>query len=412
MNKSIIVPNNSERVFTELCNYSYLKGFVFHRPKIEEPTEIEIGDVLLWARTLLIDFELKWRNPKSSNISSFIKKIGIKRDQLERDYHFFRTAKNEILLKNENNNIIRYNNKTFDSRNFIGVVLLDFPETINLKYCTVKKSFELPFSLCFITFNGLVNILHEVDTIYDLAFYLKDRFIFFKYLFKNHFATTLELNSDIEKNLLAYYKINNNKFNEELWDNDNRYRYWNKYQSEFQEKIKNRNEENKKSYLIDRLINHLFSKHKDITQLPLHAWELSTFTRRQRAVALADKLSNAFERLKAGNKKRYFSFLNQTTGCWLLFYFHYGGTTETFMNELDNLCKLKTIYEVEYNRFNFSVFGYGFRKSELSLNTEFDEVYLNVEDAKNHKSSRTSLKAQASKMFGAISQTEIDEFPN
>ena len=416
---TLILQNNSEIIFKEICSHQFLKGFVFHSPKIYHPTEIEIGDVLIWARTLIINFELIWRNPVASKgIKSFTKRIGYKRDQLKKDYEYFSHPDLDIILTNESNISIKFPKESFASSGYIGVVLVDSQDiVIKLHYHTIRKTFELPFSCLIITFDGFKNILQEVDTIYDLAFYFKDRFNFSKYLFKNHPNDILELNPEFERQLIAFYKMNDNSFPEDLWDESKKYEYWNIYNNQFREQIEIRNQENEKSYIVDKIIDHLFSKHDeiqdgDVKELPLHAWELATLTRRQRATVLADKLIDAFERMNKGNRYRYFSFLNQTTGCWLLFYFMYGEDTDKFKESFEELIKLKIIYEVFKNSFRFSIFGYGFRKSSLSVNTEFDEVLLLIEDAENVKEENSELLHKAEKMFGKISVRRIVEFPN
>ncbi len=410
---TIDIPNNSERLFTEICNYQYLKGLVFHSPKIILKSEIEISDVLLWARTLLIDFELKWRNPNSSDsLKGFLKKIGKKRDQLERNHDVFKNTNSSILLKNENNKVIIYDNQNFSPENFLGIVLIDYDDEFFINYGTLKKAYELPFSTCFINFKGLQSILTEIDTIYDLTLYLKDRFIFYKFLLKNYSKTALLVNTTFEKNLLAFYKINNNHFSEEIWDDEVKDSYWDQYQTDFKEKRERRDIENSKSFIVDSIINYMFKNHYDFTQLPLHAWELSVLTRRQRATKFAPKLIDAFSRLKKGNEKRYFSFFNELTVCWILFYFRYGSNFDDFSKELDELCYLKTVFEFEDKNFKYSVFGYGFRKSKFTIHKDFDELYLAIYDFTSNMNINEEISKKASEMFGHTKEYVIKEFPS
>ena len=86
-----IIENKSEELFKELCNQQYLKGFVFHSPKYNDPTEKEAGDVVLWIRDCLIVFEIVWRNPSSNQSTrSFIRRVSEKRKQLEGDFITYR----------------------------------------------------------------------------------------------------------------------------------------------------------------------------------------------------------------------------------------------------------------------------------------------------------------------------------
>lgn len=72
--------NYLENLFADLCEYTFLSGFTFHSPKINDPTEKEIGDIVIWVRTQLIVFELVWREGEKYSTSSFIKRIGEKRE--------------------------------------------------------------------------------------------------------------------------------------------------------------------------------------------------------------------------------------------------------------------------------------------------------------------------------------------
>lgn len=409
----LIIPNNSERIFTQICNYNYLKGFVFHSPKIFNPTEQEIGDVLIWIRTLVINFELIWRNPSaSSNLKSFVKRIGSKRDQLKDDFEILKSLDDEILLKNEHGLQVSFRAEHFIPENYFGIALIDAQDSVyKLHYATISKLFDLPFRCCFITYQGFIDILNEVDTINDLALYFNDRHKFTKFLFNKYPNSILEMNPLFEKQLIAFYKMNQYKFLPSEWDDENKFSYWDLFKTEFSDKMEERDRQNKDSYIVDSIIEHILKRQTDPAQSPLHAWELGILTRRQRALGLSKKLIGAFEQMKNGRPERYFSFLNQTTGCWLLFYFKHGGNLEELITELDELMKLKTIFEIHSNNFEYSIFGYGFRKSEITLNNTFDDLYIGIDDANKYSDINSSDLTKAQNMFGATSMLPIREFP-
>ncbi len=94
--------NPSEKLFSDLCAKQYLKGFVFHSPKYNDPTEKEAGDIVLWLRTFLIAFEVVWRDPSNQgSTKQFIKRIGEKRKQLESDFKVYSEKSDKVELINE-----------------------------------------------------------------------------------------------------------------------------------------------------------------------------------------------------------------------------------------------------------------------------------------------------------------------
>ena len=96
-----------ERLFAELCGQRFLKGFVFHSPKFHNPTEEEAGDVTLWIRRMVVNFELVSQNSALSNSTKkFVRKIGHKRDQLIRDRATFHGPEIEIQFQNELNQTV------------------------------------------------------------------------------------------------------------------------------------------------------------------------------------------------------------------------------------------------------------------------------------------------------------------
>ncbi len=405
----------AERLFADICAANYLHGFVFHSPKVEKPTEIEVGDVVIWVRTQLIVFEMISRDPKSSSkMTSFIKRIGEKRDQLRNDFDFFSSLDHDIALTNESGKQIIFEKDYFVKQGFVGVVLVDIgAAALKLHYGTIEKSLERDYPIHILHYKGFLKILHEIDTVADMYFYLLDRARFLPFIFKNHPELLLNLTEDFEVNLLGFYKIHLNSFPENKFDIDGFMRYRAQYLKGFEKKRLARDSENEDSRIVDQIIHHILAADSPDNEEKLFAWELAMLTRRQRATKLTEKLSDSFFRLKNGNEKRFFSFFNQTTECWILFYFRYGDDTTTFRTEFENLLRLKTIFEVTTNDFSFSTFGYGFRKSSLeTANPLFDDIAMTIQDVANLGPITKQELKLASELFGHSSKNKIREFPD
>jgi hypothetical protein len=152
-------------------------GFVFHSPRYYDPTEKEAGDVLVWVRDLLILFEIIARDPGATGTTRrFVQRIGEKRDQLTQDFTVYRDQPRSIVLRNEAGERVTYDGQFFDVTTFFGVVLVDCPEPIaKLHYKTIEQSLNLPFAVAIMTVHDFMDILHEVDTVADLKYYLHDR---------------------------------------------------------------------------------------------------------------------------------------------------------------------------------------------------------------------------------------------
>jgi len=404
----------AERIFVDICASKYLEGFVFHSPKVKEHTEIEIGDIVIWVRTQLTIFEMISRDPgSSSNLTSFIKRIGEKRDQLQNDFNYFSSIENDIILTNEDGNQITFQKDYFVKQGFIGIVLVDFDlSTLKLHYGTIEKCFTLDFPNHILHYKGFLKILHELDTVSDLYLYFLDRYRFLHFIFENRPELLLFISEDFEANLLGFYKMHLNSFPEDKFDFDKYTEYWEKYNTEFKDRINARDSQNEDSYIIDQIIQHILSSHTSSNDEKLFAWELATLTRRQRATYLTGKVADAFYRLKNGNEKRYFSYYNQYTGCWILFYFRYGENTSTFRIEFERLLRLKTIYESVKNKFKFSTFGYGFRKSTIiTPNSLFDDFAMTIQDVDNLGPITQEEIKESNELFGHSSSIEIEEFP-
>ena len=82
----------------------------------------------------------------SSNLTSFIKRIGSKRDQLQRDYDFFSSLEHDIILTNEDGTDIVFQQEYFVRQGFVGIVLVDIgSDELKLHHGTIEKCLEIDF---------------------------------------------------------------------------------------------------------------------------------------------------------------------------------------------------------------------------------------------------------------------------
>lgn len=402
--------NNSESFFAELCQYTYLRGFTFHSPKIYDPTEKELGDVIVWVRTQLFVFEIIWRAKKTGDTKSFIKRIGEKRDQLLKDFENFSKQK-KVSMTNQSKQVIEYQSEYFVPENFFGVIVVDCDTKLEkIHFGTLRTMLESKFPIAVITKQDFHYILKEVDTSSDLKFYLRDRFAFFKEVFPKHASYFLDLNPLREKQLIAFYKMNNYSFPLNRWNPA--YNYWDDFQVRQNEEIVKRDEENELSKIIDRLIDSILRSSQ--SELPLvHAWQLAVIPRRARAIVLAPKIIDALFRMHKGNEQRHFSLKNPMTGCWMVFYFYHGESSDFVKQKIERLTKLKLILEISENLFQHSVIGYGFRKFKATNDSLVDEIVLVVEDAINCSEIKPEQIKEAKKFFrGITSVKHFNEFPD
>lgn len=403
--------NPSEKLFSDLCAKQYLKGFVFHSPKYDDPTEKEAGDVVLWLRTFIIVFEIVWRNPSSSkNTKHFIKRIGEKRNQLESDFNAYAEKGEKIKLTNKSGQKIRYNKDYFHHDNYAGVIIVDCDSKLNnIHYKSYKKSLDLKFPIAIITKKDFLDLLNEIDTISDLLYYLKDRHKYLQLIYHDCPHIFINLNLRTERNIIALYKYGFNSFKKyshiQLLSGD----AWEKYTHEFKQKIEDRNIENKKTKIIDNIIE-LLSIYIENEIFLQCAWELGVTTRRER-VALAGKLIKALSELENKKERRQFAYYNQTTGCWSVFYIQYGEDIGTLEDNTTEITQLKIFKEIKENDFKYSVFGYGFRKSSTHTNNTIDELFSCIEDADNYPEIPLTKYTDSLKYFGYLTTQKIHEFP-
>jgi len=317
--------NKSGELFKELCNQQYLKGFVFHSPKYDDPTEKEAGDVVLWIRDYLIVFEIVWRNSSSSvSTKSFIRRVGEKRRQLESDFITYQDK--QVNLVNEEGKRVEYSKDNFNGDNFSGVIVVDSDvELENIHNESYNKTLTNDFPIAVMTRNDFEDLLIEIDTIPDLLYYLRDRYNFLKNIYSDCPEKFINLNLRTERDLIALYKKKSNKFDNYSCKDLLKNNIWDRYRAEFKDKIEVRDKENKKTLVVDEIIDILLKNPLEDELIPLHAWELGLLSRRDRVI-IADKINGAFSNNRI--ETRQFAYFNENTSCWTVFYFQYNSQRE------------------------------------------------------------------------------------
>jgi len=404
--------NLSEEIFAAICSNSYLQGFVFHSPKYYDPTEKEAGDVVLWVRSHLIVFEILWRNTSSSGSTrQFIKRIGEKRDQLVNDFDAF-SRQPTIKMKNVAGEDMEYISDYFEEGGFCGIVIVDTNTALEpLHFETLRKSLDQQFPIAILTKRDFLDILEEVDTVADLRYYLMDRTKFMKQVLDKSAAVFLNLNKSIERNLVAFYKMHNNQFPVDKWQQESAYSYWDQYQVNFTQRLNARRNEHEQTFILDEITSLLRSNNSEGNQTLLHSWELAVLPRRAR-VKIASKVEAALNSMQEGRASRHFAFLNPVTLCWNLFYFQYGGSIESFRPKAEELTKLKIQLEIAERKFCYSVLCFAFRKSMIHTHSTFDNVILLVEDADKQSAISQEDYSKAKEYFGGPTDAvQIVEFP-
>ena len=73
---------------------------------------------------------------------------------------------------------------------------------------------------------------------------------------------------------------------------------------------------------------------------------------------------------------------------------------------------MKLILEIEVNKFEYSVFGYGFFKSPIATGTTFDFLTLEIADAADHQRPNEADLAEARSRFNPNAlPVRVEEFP-
>jgi len=385
---------------------------VYRDSKFYDPTEKEAGDVVLWVRDWLVIFEVVWRSTAAGpGTKSFIKRVGKKRDQILRDFEVYAIANKDIFLRNQHGETSRYDHDYFNEDTTSGVVLIDAEGLQGkLHFDTLRLTLESPHPIAIITRSDFAAILAEVDTVPDLGFYLGDRYRFLKEVYKRDPDRFLKLGGQMEQELIGLYKLDENRFSMERWNASNDKRFWHRYQLERASDISRRDAENADSDLLDLVAARIRDSHGRGGLTIQHAWELALRTRRERAWISA-KIQKKIDTLLETHRDQKFAVEHRGTGCWDVFYFHYGVDSEHFNSEAQRMANLKMWVERSASDFQHSVFCFAFRTSPIT--DALADLLLTVSDASDWPNISSAMLSEAHQYFrGRTESGQIKEFPN
>jgi len=190
----------AERLFADLCNRRFLRGFVFHSPRCFNPTESEVGDVVLWVRRKVVTFEVIAKVADKTGTKQFVKRIGQKRDQLVNDFKIFNDPNLQITMVNENAETVAFDKEDVNPFRFAGIVIVDCTQRLEkMHYGTIEKTLGIEFPIAFMTRQDFLDLAEEIDTIPDLVYYLFDRSEFLKAVYPPAPSHFLDLNLRLER---------------------------------------------------------------------------------------------------------------------------------------------------------------------------------------------------------------------
>lgn len=353
LNENKNIGSYGEKLIENFFDSKFSKIFSFPNPKTKD--NAQITDVLIWMNKVVLLIEVKTRDQSEgmASIDSWARsRIKKAINQLEKGYNRIK-SKEMIFL---NNSLYQTQLDCEEISKIIGLIVLVHDVECNIypsEYVTEIYKKEFPVHV--ISWNDLEKIIHEIDTVPDFIYYLKDRFDFLK-------NNDLPLNREL--NILGVYKNNENKFPSKTFDfinND----YWSEYQNTKADEIKLREEHNKHSIWIDKIETVFTDKRKLFDGYPLglyFAWELGSIGRRERAM-LGEKLDSVHEWFESGKSSRQFACQNGATKNWLLFYFSKTEQRKQAI-ELERLVRLKLIQLIHDESFEFGVYGFGFLVSK------------------------------------------------
>ena len=282
-------------------------------PKAKSKDNAEIGDVVVWHNRWLFFIEAKSRDSQKATApleSWATRRINDAVEQIRKNYA--RCMRRET---------IHLHNEFFHAKldhegitSYIGLVILAFGSSCNLSPTdAVSDIYQGPFPIHVLTWNDLRSLSEEIDTVPDLFFYLKDRF---QYVYKH------DIPLGIEKEVIAFYKLNNNNFPTDKIDFTSS-SLWSNYQDTMAAAIFRRSAHNDNSSLIDELEACFSDSRKLYSSLPIglyFAWEIGSQTRRQRAY-IGEKLHGIRSDFESGRRSRQFCVLNMASQNWHVYYF-------------------------------------------------------------------------------------------
>lgn len=391
-----------ERLVENFFDKNFSRVFSFPNAKTKD--NAQVADVLVWLNRIVILIEVKTRDEGTASIEDWTKgRIQHGITQLRTNFQRIK-SKEQIFL---NNSCYHTQLDCEGTTSIIGLIIL-----VHDKQCKTLPSSadseiyqkELPIHV--ISWNDLVRMTDEIDTVSDFFYYLQDRFQYLK-------ISDIPLCSELDA--LGYYKSQSNRFsNKEV--NFATEEYWQKYKTSMAAQIIARNAHNQYSKWLDRLEQSFDSQRKLYDGIPIglyFAWELGNISRRERAY-LGEKLNSVESWFEKGKNSRQFAWYNCSTGNWFVLYFS-KLEPRKLQNALMNIMRLRLIKEVHNSNFDYAVYGFGFQVSITYPHQLLSLASTIIMAAEEVKGKYTSQDLEDSRiMWGdpsSVTTKKIHEFP-
>jgi hypothetical protein len=362
-----------------------------------------VADLIVWLNRKLFMIEVKARDEGTATLESWATwRIKQAVEQIFENYERCE-RKEDIFLHNDYFDVkLDHEGVTYH----IGLIILAYDGVCHLSPTHAAPDiYERSLPIHVLSWQDLVALSTEIDTVPDLFYYLQDRF---KYL-QNH-----DIPLGAEKEVIGYYKLHINSFPVEATD-FGAGAFWSQYQTVMSNAVEQRGLHNENSFLIDALKACFSEQRKLHSGLPLglyFAWELGSLTRRARAYE-GEKLHSVKQWFIDGKNTRQFTLQNQATGNWHVFYFA-NSEMKSIQERLPRLVELKLIKEVHINDFQYAAYGFGFQVSKtLPLRLEGLMAAVVISSDKVRGYSHNELE-EAIKVWGEqkyTSVTRILEYP-
>ncbi len=340
-----------EHLVNQFFDSNLSKFFSF--PNARNKQKAQVADLVVWLNRKLFLVEVKTRDEGTSTLESWATwRIQQAVEQICRNYERCE-RKEEIFLYNDYFHVkLDHEGVTYH----IGLIVLAYDGICNLSPTeAVPDIYERALPIHVLSWQDLVALRAEIDTVPDFFYYLQDRF---KYV-QNH-----DIPLDAEKEVVGYYKLHINSFPSEATGFAVS-AFWHEYQEVMFDDIERRKLHNENAFLIDALEACFSEQRKQYSGLPLglyFAWELGSLTRRARAYE-GEKLHSVKQAFIDGRITRQFALQNQATANWHVFYFA-NSDVRAIHERLVRLAELKLIKEVHINDFQYAAYGFGFQVSK------------------------------------------------
>ena len=349
------IGNYGENLVKNFFDFNISKFYSF--PNARTKDNAEIADVVVWHNRKLFFIEVKSRDSEKATASLrswATRRIDKAVAQIRKNYDRC-IAHDTIYLHNDFFHVELDHEGITD---YIGLVILAFDGICNLSPTNaVPDIYKGPFPVHVLTWSDLRSLSEEIDTVPDLFYYLRDRY---QYVVKH------DIPLGIEKEVIAYYKLHNNKFPMDETDFASS-SLWNEYQDTMASAIYRRDAHNDNSLIIDTLEACFSEERRKFLDLPIglyFAWELGSQTRRARAY-LGEKFHRVRHDFEEGKHSRQFCIFNEASENWHVYYF-FDDTREDIRNRLLRIVKLKLIKEVHINDFEYGIYGFAFQVSRTT----------------------------------------------